>query len=260
VQPVNDQRYWYGLVARAWARRLALGRPVGDWTQTTRSDVAWVTQAAGLRPGCRVLDLGCGWGRHALLLAQQGCRVTGVDASEELLALAAAAAQRQGVDLDLRQGDIRALPAFRQPFDLALELYELVTVSQASAEAALTSLQALRAALRPGGVLIMGVTDYPLQPPLEMERRLRLSVDGYALYIREFFRPSPASLVYAYHLRDGNAVVAHGEVQGHYWQPPALAALLAAAGLRVRSWHHEFAAEPAWGSRQEGLVLVAEAQ
>lgn len=259
MERVDDQLYWYRLVARAWARRLALGRPVGDWSLGTRGDVDFALEAARLGPGSRVLDLGCGWGRHALLLAQQGCHVTGVDGSEELLALAEASAQRHGVDLNLRRGDMRTLPAFRQPFDAVLELYDFTTVARPTREDALDSLRAVRSALRPGGVLILGETDYPLQAPVDMERRLRVAVDGLALHVREYYQDSPSRLVYAYHLREGTRTLTYGEVQGLFWSPPDLAALLAEAGLQVRSWHHEFAMSPPWGSRDEGLVLVAEA-
>ena len=44
-----------------------------------------VQQACGNVQGLRVLDMGCGTGRHALWLAQAGARVTGIDFSEAML-------------------------------------------------------------------------------------------------------------------------------------------------------------------------------
>lgn len=63
-----------------------------------------------VRSGERVLDLGCGDGVLTQALAQAGCRVTGVDASEDLVA----AARTRGVDVHLM--DAQAL-AFEAEFD-----------------------------------------------------------------------------------------------------------------------------------------------
>ena len=48
-------------------------------------------------PGSRVLDVGCGEGALSVLLAEHGCRVTGVDLSEPNVAAARAYAQANGV-------------------------------------------------------------------------------------------------------------------------------------------------------------------
>jgi SAM-dependent methyltransferase len=77
----------------------------------TAVEVAFLVRAAGLTPGSRVLDVACGSGRHALELARLGCRVTGVDVSAEAVGFARAAADAAGLDVDLRVGDMRALPA-----------------------------------------------------------------------------------------------------------------------------------------------------
>jgi SAM-dependent methyltransferase len=52
------------------------------------------------RPGDRVLDLGCGTGEDAVLLAARGVRVTGIDASPEMVARARAKAAERGLDRD----------------------------------------------------------------------------------------------------------------------------------------------------------------
>jgi len=45
----------------------------------TRAEVDWLVEEAQLKPGSRVLDLMCGYGRHALALARKGVEVTAVD-------------------------------------------------------------------------------------------------------------------------------------------------------------------------------------
>jgi SAM-dependent methyltransferase len=63
----------------------------------------------GLPLGARVLDVGCGQGRHAQLLAEAGLDVDAVDYSEDLLAVARAGGM--GPRLRYTRGDMRALPA-----------------------------------------------------------------------------------------------------------------------------------------------------
>jgi ubiquinone/menaquinone biosynthesis C-methylase UbiE len=61
--------------------------------------------AGRLRPGSRVLDLGCGTGALAVQLARKGCQVTGVDISLAMLAQAAQRVRQAGLEeqIKLRQ-------------------------------------------------------------------------------------------------------------------------------------------------------------
>jgi SAM-dependent methyltransferase len=77
----------------------------------TTAEVDFLERATGLPPGGRVLDVACGSGRHALALARRGYRVTGLDVSDEAIGFARATAASEGLELDLRVGDMRALPA-----------------------------------------------------------------------------------------------------------------------------------------------------
>jgi D-alanine-D-alanine ligase len=75
-----------------------------------------------LHPPVRILDLGCGQGRHGIELGRRGYDVTGIDLSDYLLDVAAARARAAGVKLQLVKGDMReALPGAR--FDVALSLF-----------------------------------------------------------------------------------------------------------------------------------------
>jgi SAM-dependent methyltransferase len=87
--------------------------------QSTSAEVGFIVRVAGLRPGARVLDVPCGSGRHTLELARRGCRVTGIDVSVEAVGYARNAAAAEGLDVDLRVGDMRALPTGVQA-DLAM--------------------------------------------------------------------------------------------------------------------------------------------
>jgi SAM-dependent methyltransferase len=57
-------------------------------TKGTAQEVDHLVEALGLRPGDRVLDVGCGPGRHTLELARRGIRAHGIDISERFIGLA----------------------------------------------------------------------------------------------------------------------------------------------------------------------------
>lgn len=69
-----------------------------SFTKGTAQEVAALISLLELRPGQRVLDVGCGPGRHALALAEAGFEVTGVDISSEFIGLAESAASAAVLD------------------------------------------------------------------------------------------------------------------------------------------------------------------
>jgi SAM-dependent methyltransferase len=69
----------------------------------------------------RVLDVGCGPGRHALALARRGIAVVGVDISQTFIDLATAAAGAEALPADFVRADARTL-AFDGEFDAAISL------------------------------------------------------------------------------------------------------------------------------------------
>jgi SAM-dependent methyltransferase len=87
------------------------------FTMGTDQEVAFLVDALGLAPGMRVLDVGCGPGRHALALARQGIAVHGVDLSPDFVALAQQAAT--GLPAGFEVLDVRDL-AFSAEFDAAI--------------------------------------------------------------------------------------------------------------------------------------------
>jgi SAM-dependent methyltransferase len=89
-----------------------------SFTKGTEQEVAFLVDALDLGPGDRVLDVGCGPGRHALLLAKRGIAVHGVDISQRFVDLADAA----GVEgATFERLDARQLP-FEAEFDAVISL------------------------------------------------------------------------------------------------------------------------------------------
>jgi len=71
----------------------------------------------------KIIDIGCGTGRHAIELTKRGYNVTGVDLSENQIKRAREKAQEAGVTIDFQTQDARNLP-FDGEFDLAIMLCE----------------------------------------------------------------------------------------------------------------------------------------
>lgn len=69
-----------------------------------------LVDAAGVLPGERVIDLGCGTGNAALLAAAAGAVVTAVDPSDRLLAVTAASAQERGLEVSCALGHAGLVP------------------------------------------------------------------------------------------------------------------------------------------------------
>jgi SAM-dependent methyltransferase len=110
-----EERGWFNEIARflgpAYLRNA--------FTKGTEQEVAFLVDALGLEPGKRVLDVGCGPGRHALALARRGIEVEGVDLSEDFVALAREAATTEELPARFEVLDVREL-AYDGGFDAAV--------------------------------------------------------------------------------------------------------------------------------------------
>src|SRR5437763_2803639 len=108
-----------GTAVEAWDKRWATDEGRADWLDPHPAVVALLPElkARGVR---RVLDLGCGVGRHALLLAEQGLEVAAIDGSPQGLAVLRETAARRGLSLGLREGSADTLPFPDTSFDYVL--------------------------------------------------------------------------------------------------------------------------------------------
>jgi SAM-dependent methyltransferase len=91
-----------------------------SFTKGTEQEVAFLFDALELRPGMRLLDVGCGPGRHAHLMAASGIEVVGIDISQRFIDIANERAP-SGASASFRRLDARHLP-FDAEFDAAISL------------------------------------------------------------------------------------------------------------------------------------------
>ena len=104
------------------ARRF--GGPIGDLVAQGQADV--LADMLGPVKGRSIIDVGTGTGRGAFLLASAGARVTGIDASDEMLAIARDRARETAAAVEFQMGDAHAIEYGDQSFDIAVSLRVLM--------------------------------------------------------------------------------------------------------------------------------------
>jgi SAM-dependent methyltransferase len=127
-----------------------------SFTLGTDQEVDFLAGVLELGPGCRVLDVGCGPGRHAHALGRRGVEVVGVDISERFVELARTDAP---LGVTFEWGDARALE-FEAEFDAVLSLCQgAFGLSDGPPGGPLDPdtavLEGMARALRPGGHLAL---------------------------------------------------------------------------------------------------------
>jgi SAM-dependent methyltransferase len=116
----------------------------------------------------RILDIGCGTGRHSIELSRRGWRVTGIDLSESMLARAKEKAAAAGAAADFRRHDARRLP-FQAEFDAAIMLCEGAFSLMETDEMNFEILKGATRALKDGGRFIFTTLNglFPLRHSVE---------------------------------------------------------------------------------------------
>lgn len=133
-------------------------------------------------PICSVLDLGCGTGNHALVLARRGYQVVGVDRSPEMLVQARQKA-RSADPTTFVLGDVRAVRLGRK-FDAVAILFAVLGY-QTTNEEVLAALRTAREHVSPGGILVFDVWYGPAVLHERPEQRITVvdTVDGQLLRV-----------------------------------------------------------------------------
>jgi SAM-dependent methyltransferase len=95
-----------------------------------------VVEQAAPQEGERVVDIGCGTGNAALLAAERGATVTGVDPAQRLLDAGAATAAERGLDVTFALGEGADLPLENDCVDVALSVFGVIFAPDPAAAAA----------------------------------------------------------------------------------------------------------------------------
>lgn len=123
----------------------------------TIQEVEFVERVLELRHGERLIDVGCGMGRHALEFSARGYVTTGVDVAGEPLRLARQKAAERGVAAKFVESDARGMP-YKAEFDAAVCLGSFLGFFESHTDN-LQVLVGIRQALKRDGRLLLHVTN-----------------------------------------------------------------------------------------------------
>ena len=124
-----------------------------SFTQGTIGECDFIEKEVDYNKQIRILDIGCGTGRHMIELTKRGYQLTGIDLSESLLRRAREKALKDNLNIDFQKQDARTL-TFYNEFDLVIMLCEGAFPLMETDEMNFQILQNATNALKPKGKLI----------------------------------------------------------------------------------------------------------
>lgn len=211
-------------------------------------------EVLGLPSGARLLDVPCGQGRHAHLLAEAGFRVDGLDYSAPLLDVARA--RGTGPNLRYRRGDMRRLPsAWSGRFDAVLNLFTSFGFFLDPRDDARVISEFSRV-LKPGGLLVWHGGSRDGVMARFVSKDWWTTANGTTVVQERRFDPLSGILTIHSAFSGGSRVIASREHRIRLYTATELARLMNAAGLGVEL------AEDAWSGRglrrtSSEMLLVA---
>lgn len=137
----------YNSLAEEWDRRYE--NPIIRYRRSIEFNVI----SRNIKKGNRVLDVGCGSGRHTFFLLEKGCSVTGVDISQKMLAVLKQEAGERKYSLPLVLADCNNLPLKTEFFDVVVSIYGPLTHLQNS----IKCVNEMIRVLKKGGKIVVGV-------------------------------------------------------------------------------------------------------
>jgi SAM-dependent methyltransferase len=127
-----------------------------SWVEHTHEEVNFCVDALELRGDERILDLACGFGRHALEFARRGYSVVGVDVTPAYIADARSTAQHEHLAVEFLEADVRTL-TFEEEFDIVLNMADGAIGYFETDEENLKLFDVIARALHVGGKHLMSV-------------------------------------------------------------------------------------------------------
>ncbi len=121
-----------------------------SWTENTVSQVDFIIKTLELNGNEKILDLACGYGRHALEFAKRGYEVVGVDITKQYVDYGNEQAKKHHFPAHFIQSDIRQVP-FENEFDVVLNMADGAIGYLENDEENYKIFEVISKALKPGG-------------------------------------------------------------------------------------------------------------
>ncbi len=158
-----------------------------NFTQGTIGECDFLEKEINHNKKARILDIGCGTGRHSIELSKRGYIITGIDLSESLLKRAKEKASKHNLQIVFQKHDARELP-FLNEFDLVIMLCEGAFPLMETDEMNFQILRNASNALKPKGKLMFTTLNglFPLFHSVK-EFLASATKDGNATYSNNSF-------------------------------------------------------------------------
>jgi SAM-dependent methyltransferase len=144
--------------------------------ETIEAAVRFWLEEGLIKPGDRVLDLGCGPGLYAERLAAAGVQVVGIDQSESSLSYAIKQAEEKNLLIEYLCMDFLKLKA-EEEYDAVLQVFgEFCTLSDDNRDLFLANIYR---ALKPGGVFLMDVSTRKLRMQAGLKNNWHIDEGGF---------------------------------------------------------------------------------
>jgi SAM-dependent methyltransferase len=220
----------------------------------TRLEVDFVLRSLRPPEGARILDLPCGYGRHAALLARRGFRVVGVDLSRAMLA-EARCRSTEGPRLRFHRRDMRRI-AYREEFDAVINLY--TSFGYFTPAQNVTALRRMARALRPGGRLLVDHRDPAYDAALPGRLWYRTGKTRFVLEDRRFDRRTKITDSTQLIVITGRRWVTQKTLRIQEFSLPQWRRMLRRVGLRFLRAYSGYDGRPYRAGSTGRLILVAE--
>ncbi len=206
-----------------------------SWVDDTGREVEFVINALSLQGGERILDLGCGFGRHALELASRGYSVVGVDITPEYVQEACRRAAEQHLSAEFIFADIRDL-TFSAEFDVVINMADGAIGYLETDEENLKIFDVISRALKPGGKHLMYVCSQEYAVKHFPRRSWEVGQHSLALADFEWDSTTSRMLFGGYSFNYGEPLVkpdVHFSSSTRLYSESELRAIFQARGMRV---------------------------
>jgi len=224
-----EQQPWYQQLFDNYARTYENE----NFVQGTIGECDFIEQELGYDKSIRILDVGCGTGRHSIELGKRGYRLTGIDLSSSQLKLAEEKAAAAGLTIDFRQIDARAMP-FQAEFDAAIMLCEGGFPLMETDEMNYEILKQVSLALKPSSTFIFTTLNgsFPLYHSVEAFCNAN-SMEGNASYHGNSFDLMTFRDYNITEVTDDSGILKTIECNERYYVPSEITWLLKSLGFSV---------------------------
>lgn len=214
----------------------------------TVAEVNAFVSLSRLEPGARVLDLGCGWGRHGPALVERGYRSHGLERAF------GPARRAAGNSLLTVRGDVRKLPYREHAFDAVACFYSSIFFFDDAAN--LGCLREVARVLKPGGTFVLQAANPLHLARLGPEEHSLPLPDGSRVWERTHFESASGCEVGERRLTLPTGEVREGGYRIRHYAPGELEVLALRVGMKLIEVRGELSLTPWKRTSREVIALM----